>query len=111
MGCKVKGDFLCFSDDMACCKPITVKNESGQCCAFFEGGSYCAMPKTCAQCQSQMCCIDGRCAFPCTADVPCLCTCLPCCVVYPKIGCCKKVSSLTGTNDAVTVQPAQQEMY
>lgn len=51
-------------------------------------------PSTCCQQQTQFCCLDTRCAFPCTEDVPMMCTCLPGCLIYPKFGCCAKVKDV-----------------
>jgi hypothetical protein len=43
--------------------------------------------------------MDVRCSLPCNKqDVPCLCTWLPCCVLFAdwkfKFGCCKKINEL-----------------
>merc|ERR1712072_353004 len=70
---------------------ITEANTEGKCCVCWEGGYFCIKPKTCCQEQIQYCCIDYRCALPCTDEVPCLCTCCPFLVLYPKPGCCKTV--------------------
>jgi hypothetical protein len=64
------------------------------------GGLYCVQVTTLCQSQSTICCIDSRCALPCTEKVPCICTCLPglvCCVSQKvKIKCCAKVKDLQG---------------
>jgi len=70
------------------------KNEEGKMFVCGEGGVFVVSPTTCCQQQNQCCCFDTRCAFPCTEQVPMICTCLPCCTLYPKIGCLKKVRDL-----------------
>lgn len=52
------------------------------------------MPSTCIQMQSQFCCMDTRCAFPCTSDVPMMCTCFPFCTICPKPKCCAQVKDI-----------------
>ena len=50
--------------------------------------------------EDQCFCIVEACAFPCTDDVPCMFTCLPFCIVYPKLVCCgnpHKGASVTPT--------------
>lgn len=54
------------------------------------------MPTTCCQNRSQFCCLDSRSAFPCTADVPLICSCCPGCVLVPKPACCAKVKDILG---------------
>lgn len=97
-GCGADGVCLCIKQNSVCCKPMDKNaNTEGKLCKCSEGGCFCVMPKTCCQQQQQCCCFDSRCAFPCTEQVPCLYTCLPCCAVYPKMGCCKKVKELKET--------------
>merc|ERR1719440_1024482 len=69
-------------------------NEEKRVCLCQEGACYCVMPKTCVAAKQQCCCLDTRCAMPPTADIPLMCTCLPCCTVYPKMGCLKKISEI-----------------
>ena len=33
-------------------------------------------------------------AFPCDSETPIICTLLPCCTVYPKVGCCQTISGV-----------------
>jgi len=85
----------CFKSNMVCCKLYDERrNSEGKLCACSEGGCFLVKPTTCCQSQSQFCCLDTRCALPCTDQVPMICTCLPCCVLFPKFGCFKKVKDL-----------------
>lgn len=94
-GCGADGVCLCIKQNSVCCKPMDAEaNTDGKCLKCSEGGCFCVKPQTCISQQQQCCCCDTRCAFPCTEQVPCLCTCLPCCVIYPKMGCLKKVKDL-----------------
>jgi len=60
--------------------------------------NYCLVPFTCCYGESQCLCQASDCAFPCTEKVPMICTCLPCCAVYPEVGCCKSISDLYPSN-------------
>jgi hypothetical protein len=61
---------------------------------------YCQKPQTCIRGTNQVCCMDSRFAFPCTDDVPCVFTLIPCCTVcaYNKVevGCCKSIKDMQG---------------
>eukprot|EP00930_Biecheleria_cincta_P035216 TRINITY_DN24234_c0_g1_i1.p1 TRINITY_DN24234_c0_g1~~TRINITY_DN24234_c0_g1_i1.p1 ORF type:complete len:293 (-),score=42.97 TRINITY_DN24234_c0_g1_i1:252-1130(-) len=97
-GCGVDGICLCVKQNSVCCKLVDERtNSEGKLLKCSEGGCFFVMPHTCIQQQQQCCCCDTRCAFPCTEQVPCLCTCLPCCVIYPQFGCLKKVKDLVNT--------------
>mmetsp|Transcript_79584 Transcript_79584/g.184733 ORF Transcript_79584/g.184733 Transcript_79584/m.184733 type:complete len:150 (+) Transcript_79584:86-535(+) len=99
LGCKVEGICCCCQVEQGCCKCINpgAANEQ-KCVVCLEGGTYCVAPTTCCQEQAQVCFLDVRGAFPCTEKVPCLCTCLPFCVIWADgkctMQCCKKGSDL-----------------
>uniref|UniRef100_A0A7S1EYT9 Uncharacterized protein n=1 Tax=Noctiluca scintillans TaxID=2966 RepID=A0A7S1EYT9_NOCSC len=121
-GCKNESLVCCWQCESACCKPAGKDNLDHKACICYEGGNYCVRPTTCCQCQSQECCIDYRCAFPCTDKVPCIFTILPFCVCGAdwglKIVCCKKGgdiitrldSSKTVVEGIVMGAPHQQDM-
>lgn len=94
-GCGLDGVFICCKTNTVCCKLMDErKSEDGKMFTCMDGGCFLVQPKTCCQLQDQCCCLDSRCAFPCTEQVPLICTCLPCCVLYPKVGCCLKVKDI-----------------
>jgi len=100
-GFGVDGICLCIKSNCVVCKLMDErKNDEGKMFTCTEGGLFCVKPTTCCQFQEQCCCLDTRCALPCTNDVPMICTLLPCCVVYPACGCCKKVKDITLGNEA-----------
>ena len=44
--------------------------------------------------QCQVACLQTTCGFPCDGENPCMCTLLPFCMVYPRVGCCLKVADV-----------------
>merc|ERR1719331_1114130 len=90
------GVCCCVKQDLQCCRLMDErKNEEGRLCLCSEGGCFLVKPTTCVHFQDQCCCLDSRCALPPNhPDVPCLCTLLPCCSVYPKVACFPKVRNL-----------------
>jgi len=94
-GCGVNQICVCIKQDYRCCSLMDErKNEEGRMFVCSEGGCFLVQPTTCIAAKTQCCCIDERCAIPCTQDVPCMCTLLPGCALYPKFGCCAKVKDL-----------------
>merc|ERR1712167_61408 len=60
---------------------------------WYVCGGCCLMPFTCCYGEEQFLCCARDCAFPCTDKVPCALVCLlPGLMVYPEVGCCKKVA-------------------
>uniref|UniRef100_A0A6U0TG83 Uncharacterized protein n=1 Tax=Pinguiococcus pyrenoidosus TaxID=172671 RepID=A0A6U0TG83_9STRA len=56
---------------------------------FCENSYLICPPSTCCFSDLQVClCMGGDCAFPNHENVPLICTCLPCCTIYPKVACC-----------------------
>jgi len=110
-GCIVDSICCCIKTNMVMCKGVdSTTNEDQKCCICVEGGTFCVSVSTCCQQQSQMCCVDNRCALPPNHKVPCLCTLLPFCAVCAggkcKLGCCKKVGDLLDDNSKQALQPA-----
>jgi hypothetical protein len=97
-GIKLQSICCCCQSESAMCKVINEENTDGICCICQEGGTYCIQPKTCCGGQQQCFCLDQRFAFPCTDEVPCIVTCLPCCTLCAggqcKMGCCANVGFL-----------------
>merc|ERR1711998_191727 len=59
------------------------------------GNGYLLMPFTCCYAEAQCICLGSDCSFPCSDKVPMALTCfLPGLMVYPEVGCCKKVSDV-----------------
>jgi len=102
IGCEGEGEMLCIEGSWKALKTMDANadgNEDSRCCACLEAGVYCIKPKTCIQLQQQYFCMDVRCSLPCNKqEVPCLCTWLPCCVLFAdwkfKFGCCKQIHEL-----------------
>lgn len=108
-GLGVDGVFICCKSTMVCCKLMDERtNDEGKMCICSEGGCFIVSPTTCCQQQNQCCCLDTRCAMPCTEKVPMICTCLPCCVLYPKVGCCMKVKDIKEVPEALCEQSAKR---
>lgn len=106
--CGFKGEQLCccLQCEAAGCKPVTAENDDGICCIISEGGAWCVKPTTCCYVSEQFFCMDIRAAFPTVKEkVPCACTLLPFCAVYPRFGCCAKIGTLT--NDGKVADHAQ----
>lgn len=51
-------------------------------------------PNTCCKNQQHVCCCVINSAFPPTDEVPCMCTLLPFCVLYPECGCCETIGDM-----------------
>merc|ERR1711939_1275109 len=69
----------------------------GGCCLgpLCANNAYCLMPFTCCYGEEQCLCCARDCAFPCTEKVPSTLACLlPGLMLYPEIGCCKKVGDV-----------------
>jgi hypothetical protein len=98
IGCTSEGMVTCLRWEAKGCRPVYGKNVHQTCCVLCNGGAECVKPQTCCLLQQQFCCLDSRCALPCTKEVPCICTGLPgcvCCVNYKmQFGCCKKWNEL-----------------
>mmetsp|Transcript_45867 Transcript_45867/g.106623 ORF Transcript_45867/g.106623 Transcript_45867/m.106623 type:complete len:151 (+) Transcript_45867:97-549(+) len=114
MGVKWECVLCCLQSEEVCCKCLDSNlNEDGKCCLCCRGEANCVKVQTCCQMQSQFCCVESRCAFPCTKQVPCIFTFLPfcvCCANYSfKIACCSKVKNFMPEYDN-KVAPAQEEM-
>mmetsp|Transcript_24132 Transcript_24132/g.77846 ORF Transcript_24132/g.77846 Transcript_24132/m.77846 type:complete len:285 (+) Transcript_24132:246-1100(+) len=84
----------CFCDvcsvDLTCDIPrcFQIRKEETCWCCYTKGKCGLVPITTCCSQQSQCCCYDVRCAFPCTNAVPCACSCLPFCLCCPKPACC-----------------------
>lgn len=48
---------------------LDCKDDDKRCCAVQVGACYLIMPRTCVECRRQDCCLETRCAFPCTQQV------------------------------------------
>merc|ERR1711939_269605 len=102
IGCSMEQQFLCCMQ-RACCKPgtdmICCTAPEGEVCqlglgCFGCGIKNCMQPEcSCCMAQSQMCCIVESCAFPTTAEVPCMFGMLGL-SCYPQVGCCMKFGEL-----------------
>uniref|UniRef100_A0A7S1FE15 Uncharacterized protein n=1 Tax=Noctiluca scintillans TaxID=2966 RepID=A0A7S1FE15_NOCSC len=94
--CSSKDEWVlcCCQLDTACCKPVIGDAWDHKQYLCHDSSSYCVTPTTCCQWQSQKCCIDFRCALPCSDKVPCILTALPFCICCAdwegKVACCKK---------------------
>lgn len=75
--CKI----LCCNQKYVCCKFLDCKDDDKRCMAVQVGATYLVLPQTCIECTRQDCCVESRCAFPCTKNVPCL-------VSFLGITCC-----------------------
>merc|ERR1712039_283327 len=115
IGGKSEATCVCCQCEESCCKPVKEENDDNICCVLCDGGSYIVVPSTCIQVTEQCCCIDSRCALPCTDKVPCILTCLPGCVVgldwKPKFACCPLIDDIKPECqeiDTTQVVPGQQ---
>lgn len=99
-GCSESGRLCCCLLNQRYCKCENSKGEDGvdKCFTWSDGGCYIVMPNSCCEAVVQTCCLDSRCALPCTEDVPCICTILPFCTCLAnyavKVDCCKQVHDL-----------------
>lgn len=97
IGCSEEGQCCCCGMKGVCCKCIDSKDDSVRCCMIQKQDCWIQWPKTCCYGQSQVCCLDTRCAFPCTDNVPCIFNicCLTLCADWKmNIGCMKSVGDL-----------------
>jgi hypothetical protein len=99
IGCTGNNTVLCCMRKYSClkCLPNPGQDEDKRCCAVVEQQSYLKIPNSLCEGQSQCCCLDTRCALPCTPTVPCLVTeCGLTCFADWKMncGCCKTVGEL-----------------
>mmetsp|Transcript_24134 Transcript_24134/g.77858 ORF Transcript_24134/g.77858 Transcript_24134/m.77858 type:complete len:335 (+) Transcript_24134:246-1250(+) len=90
--CKVPDCLGCASSAICycCCHAETVCKLTGE--------VYC-----CCKATEVCCCVDYRCALPCSSDWPMMCTILPGLLIYPcdKVGCCVKMAAFDDVNLAV----------
>jgi hypothetical protein len=98
IGCTCQGTVLVLMGKAACLKCLDCKDEHKKCCTLCVCDEYLVCPNKCCEMQSQTCCLDSRCAFPCSNKVPCIFTLLPFCAMGAdwkmKTGCCKKTGEL-----------------
>ncbi|CAD7940461.1 unnamed protein product [Amoebophrya sp. A25] len=97
IGCSGADETCCSQCTYACCKVLDCSDAEKRCCTFVNCNHYLIVPRTCRQQTCQCCCVDGRQAFPCTKEVPCLINCL-CCTCFANWGtscqCCKTIGDL-----------------
>ena len=115
IGCTGRDTCLCLSMQNKCCRTVSGETANDTCCVIVEGSCELVVPKTCCYTQNQCFCIDERGAFPCTKQSPAVCTILPFCTIFPKIGCCMKMQDLypdiflkAGGATNITIQTAPQ---
>ena len=103
LGCTSEGMCLFLRWETKGCRPVYGKFEDGEnehktCCILCSGTSECVQPQTCCLFQQQCFCLDSRCAFPCTKEMPCIFSLLPFCVCGAdwkmQPGCCKKIKDI-----------------
>ena len=102
IGCAEEGACLCCKTSCCLkmpCKPYSQCTLCHWCCFCAE----CSMGEGFTLCKSedQCFCYVRGCACPTDEDVPCMCTLIPFCLVYPKCACCKKFKE---------VAPSKKEM-
>ena len=133
-GCSSKSQCCCFESQTCCkvggnlglsCCCLEICPEfgcsCGDCCynkcICCSGGLICC--ETCCLGQQHCCCLVNAFSFPCSDDVPCMCTLCPFLVLCPAngdcCGCCMKTGEVTGTITAaaqplLVVQQQQQVM-
>ena len=102
IGWSGKGACCCIQSEN-CCKlggnlGCGCNGNPGDCCVCrcFCCSYGLVNPETCCLGQQHCCCLVSSTAFPCTEDIPCMCTCLPGLVICPKCGCCMKIGDVTG---------------
>mmetsp|Transcript_110587 Transcript_110587/g.174219 ORF Transcript_110587/g.174219 Transcript_110587/m.174219 type:complete len:275 (-) Transcript_110587:92-916(-) len=97
-GCSVDALCCCIKENGYGCKVVDEKTDpDGKCLICFQGGCYCVEPQFLCTGQRQFFCLDSRCNFPPSDEVPKVCTLLPCCTIAPKFACFPKVSDLFGS--------------
>jgi len=81
----------------------------GACCC---ANQYLFMPASCASADLIVClCIGEDCScLPVEETVPKVCTLLPFCTVFPKVGCCETVGSLYAGNEAALAGYNQKKL-
>lgn len=89
IGCVGQCTLLCCLCKFVNCKMLDCKDEDSRCCACYNCSQYLAFPNKLLECQEQVCCLDVRCAFPCTKKVPCVFGTLGliCCADWKWVGC------------------------
>lgn len=93
IGCFGKDFCCCLEGFFAACKPLFLapdRSKKNILCLTQKLRYYVVGFKPQIKSESQMCCRDSRCAFPCDDDVPCLCSYLflTCCVNFkPHFAC------------------------
>mmetsp|Transcript_12944 Transcript_12944/g.9376 ORF Transcript_12944/g.9376 Transcript_12944/m.9376 type:complete len:279 (+) Transcript_12944:30-866(+) len=92
---------LCLTSEMVAYKPFfAIPNLPKQnlLCLCYQGNALCVPIKTCVKSQSQTCCIEYRCAFPCDDEVPCICMpiifCTCCVNGQCYCGCCQTLEQI-----------------
>lgn len=98
IGCSFNDTCLCVEATGVCCKMQDCSDDRGTCCIVWSGDERVVRPATCCKAQQQFFCFDQRASFPCTDDVPCICTLLPFCTCFAdwgmKVLCCSKIEKI-----------------
>ena len=88
----------CAQECMTCCLSCKLCCEIGErplaappCCCC---GPKCECNSTLCKVKGTVFCLAVQGTFPCSDDTPIICTILPFCTVYPKVGCCHTLDSL-----------------
>lgn len=98
IGCTYQYTLCCCMSKYACCKCLDCSDEHKKCFNCCVGSCYCVKPNKILEGVGQVCCVDARCAFPCTNKVPCICMVLPACTFCAdfrvKIACNQKMGEI-----------------